>query len=52
MKSNSEYKEVNFKNYCDKCRHRDLNEKMDPCNDCLEIGMREGTSKPEYFEEK
>ena len=52
MTGNSEYKEVDFKSYCDKCKHRDIHEKMDPCNDCLEIGMREGTSKPEYFEEK
>lgn len=52
MVTNSEFKEVDFKTYCKKCKYRDIKEKMDPCNDCLEVGMREGTNKPEHFEEK
>lgn len=27
-------------------------EAQEPCNTCLEVGMREGTEKPEYWEEK
>ena len=49
--ASSEFKEVDFKHYCQKCKYRDLQEKMDPCNECLEVGMREGTNKPEYFTE-
>ena len=29
------YKEVDFKTYCKTCEHKDLEEKFDPCNDCL-----------------
>lgn len=45
-------KEVNFKKYCDICKHRKKLEFEDPCNECLEVGMRDETEKPEYFEEK
>ena len=48
----SDYKEVDFKHWCPKCKHRDVKETMDPCNECLEVGMREGTRKPEYFKER
>ncbi len=46
----SELKEVRFDIYCKSCKHRDLHEKQRPCNECLEVGMREGTAKPEYWE--
>lgn len=46
-----EVKEVNFYVYCPKCKYKKLDEALDPCNDCLSIGMREGTEKPEYYEE-
>ena len=47
-----ELKEVRFNKYCKKCRWDDRNEVYDPCNDCLEISMREGTEKPYYYEEE
>lgn len=47
---NPELKEVDFR-YCQSCKFRDLSQGLDPCNDCLEVGMREGTSKPEKWEE-
>lgn len=45
------YKDVLFNKYCKTCKHKDLEEVKDPCNECLEYGMREGTEKPLYFEE-
>ena len=42
-------KEVNFEEWCAKCRHEKLDEKFDPCNECLDIGAREETHKPLYF---
>lgn len=49
--SDASMKEVNFMKYCIDCKYSSLNERMDPCNWCLEIGMREDTEKPEFFEE-
>lgn len=57
---NSEFKEVQFDKYCELCKHYehkfpDQNfsfEAQEPCNTCLETFMREGTEKPEYWEEK
>lgn len=51
MCGDSELKEVRFDTWCQKCRHRNKNEAQDPCNECLEIGMREGSAKPENWEE-
>ena len=56
----SELKEVRFDKYCKTCKHyahkfpnEDFSfEAQEPCNTCLEVGMREGTEKPEYLEEK
>ena len=49
---NENYKEVNYYEFCKKCKHYNLNEVKDPCNDCLGEFAREGTEKPLYFEEK
>lgn len=49
---NSELKEVNFTKYCFRCKYDTLNEKLDPCNKCLEVSMREGTEVPERYEPK
>ena len=45
-------KEVNFYKYCDICIHKDLDEKNDPCNECLTIPFNYGTEKPIYFQER
>lgn len=45
-------KEVYFDVYCPKCKYYDLDGIFDPCNECLEIGGRESSHKPEYFVEK
>ena len=46
------YKEVDFKKYCPLCEHEKLKDWKDPCCECLEYGMNEGTSKPVFFKEK
>ena len=43
-------KEVRFDIYCRSCKFWNASASNDPCNECLEIGMREGTEKPEYWE--
>lgn len=48
----NEYKEVDFKTYCASCKYKDLNERHDPCNECLETGMNIGSSKPVNWEDK
>ena len=49
---NASLKEVDFKKYCALCKYGPLAEVKDPCNECLEYGMRDETRVPLYFEEK
>lgn len=39
-------KEVRFDTYCQTCKYKDLDEKFDPCNECLETGMNLNSEKP------
>lgn len=48
---NNNNKEVAFALYCPKCEHKDLEGFKSPCNECLEIPMRNGTSVPENYKE-
>lgn len=50
FQGHAELKEVQFDIYCKRCKYRDYKEAQDPCNDCLEVAMREGTHVPEYWE--
>jgi hypothetical protein len=43
---------VSFEAYCKKCKYEKLDGWKDPCNECLKVGGRYGTQKPEKFEEK
>lgn len=45
-------KEVNFADFCMECKHFKTKDIEDPCNDCLEVGAREGTEAPLYFEKE
>lgn len=45
-------KEVAFALYCKKCVNRELEGYEDPCNRCLEIPARPGTSVPECYKEE
>lgn len=44
-------KEVYFNLYCNQCKHKDLDDTKDPCNECLSIPGRPNSHKPFYFEE-
>lgn len=46
------YKEVYFHEYCKTCKHEKLEEKFDPCNECLESGMNMESYKPVLWEAK
>lgn len=46
------WKEVDFKTYCPKCKYKKLEETEDPCNECLTEGARVNTKKPLRFKEK
>ena len=46
------YKEVRFDIYCQSCKYGPLNEVQDPCNECLEVYVREGTMEPDKYEKK
>ena len=52
MELDSNLKETDFYTYCKKCKYEKKKEFEDPCNECLEVGMREGTAVPEKFKEK
>lgn len=45
------YKFVRFDEYCQKCKWYRRDEHLDPCNECLDYGAREGTEIPMKFEE-
>lgn len=45
-------KQVRWDRFCYRCEHEKLDENEEPCCDCLEVFVREGTDEPEYFEEK
>lgn len=42
---------IDFDQYCKTCKHRDLNEVKDPCNDCLDNPTNINSKKPIYYEE-
>ena len=43
---------VDFNTYCNKCRHKDVDEAEKPCFDCLAEPARQYSQKPLKFEEK
>ena len=44
--------EVDFKKYCPKCENWKKKEYEDPCNECLDYGANQNSTKPVYFKEK
>ena len=50
--NDSDLKEVRFDIYCKTCEHEKLDGFKEPCNECLEFGMNEGTDRPVLWEEK
>lgn len=46
------YKEVYFDQYCKTCKHKDLDEHEDPCDECLNEPQNLYSHKPVNWEEK
>ena len=44
-------REVNFEEYCKKCKYKDTEETDDPCNECLNQGFNIDSKKPINFKE-
>lgn len=44
-------KEVYYKDYCSKCKFKDIGEGEDPCNDCLNHPANLNSHKPTGFKE-
>lgn len=42
---------VDFKTWCPKCKYYKTKESEDPCNECLEHGANEATTRPVRYEE-
>ena len=40
------HKIVNFEKYCETCKHKDLKETLDPCQECLEHPVNTHTEVP------
>ena len=47
-----DYKEVYFHEYCKTCKHEKLEEKFDPCNECLDEPANLQSHKPVRWEPK
>jgi len=45
-------KEVDFRVYCPVCKHYELEETKDPCNECLAQGWNIESHKPIHFEDR
>lgn len=46
-----DYREVDFHKYCETCKHKEVEEVEDPCNECLDEPYNEHTGKPIKWEE-
>lgn len=47
----NQYRFVDFKKYCETCKHKKLKENLDPCCECLDHGANEDSEKPVNWEE-
>lgn len=47
-----QYKEVYFHNYCKDCKHKDVKDTDEPCNECLSEPINLYSHKPIKWEEK
>lgn len=44
-------KEVNFYEWCERCKWSDLDETEEPCRDCLELPWNIDSHKPHFYKE-
>ena len=42
---------VKFETWCNKCKHREVEESGDPCNDCLAEPFNDDSRKPTFWED-
>ena len=47
-----ECKEVRFDWYCKSCKHKDVKDSDDPCNECLDNPVNLHSHKPTKYEEE
>lgn len=47
----NQYRFVDFKKYCETCKHKKLKENLDPCCECLDECVNVDSEKPVYYEE-
>ena len=47
----NQYKFVDFEKYCKTCKHKNVKEVEDPCNECLDQGANLNSEKPIKYEE-
>ena len=45
-------KEVRFDQYCETCKHKNVPDVKDPCNECLSEPCRLNSHRPVKYEEK
>ena len=45
------FKEVYYHQYCKQCKHKDVKDTDDPCNECLDEPINQYSHKPVKFEE-
>lgn len=45
------YFEVDFEKYCKTCEHKDLDERNDPCCECLDHGSNTQSERPVNWKE-
>ena len=50
--NHDDYREVDFNKYCKTCKHEEVKEVENPCNECLDEPYNEYTDKPVKWEEK
>ena len=48
----NDYKEVRFDEFCKLCKHKDLKDTDEPCNECLTNPVNLHSRKPVNFEEE
>ena len=48
----SGYKEVYFHEYCKTCKHKDVPEKDEPCDECMSEPVNMSTHRPVNYEKR
>lgn len=46
------YKEVYFHEYCESCKHKDVEERDEPCAECMSEPTNLNTHRPVNYEKK